>query len=76
LEASILAQKSEFAQLNFPQTQAPKPDCCKTYSSWILISTIQNHPWAVSWLNSAYVGPNRLVIGTCFAWELNGGLKI
>jgi hypothetical protein len=45
---SILAQNSEFAQLNFPHTHAPKPDCCKTYSSWILISTIQNHPWVVS----------------------------
>jgi hypothetical protein len=35
LDASILAQKSEITQLNFPQTSTPKLDCCKTYSSWI-----------------------------------------
>jgi hypothetical protein len=39
--------KSEFAQLSLTQTSAPKPDCCETYSSLILIWTFQNHPWGV-----------------------------
>jgi hypothetical protein len=42
--------------ISFLQTTAPKPDCCDAYSSWILIWTIQNHPWGVSnelgWLRS------------------------
>jgi hypothetical protein len=43
--------------LDFPQTSAPKPDCYKTYNSWIpIMSTTQNHPWSVSselgWLRS------------------------
>jgi hypothetical protein len=73
LDGSILAQKSEFAKWMFSQTSAPKPDCCKTYSSWILTSTIQNHPWGVSselgWLRSS--GLAVMMVG-----GLNSGSKI
>jgi hypothetical protein len=57
LDASILAKKSEFAEAEFSTGLiAPKPDWCKTYSSWIPILTTLNHLWGVSselgWLRS------------------------
>jgi hypothetical protein len=49
-------KNQNISELNFPQTSAPKPCYCKTYGSWILISTIQNNPLGVSsklgWLRS------------------------
>jgi hypothetical protein len=74
LDASILAQKSEFVQLNFLQTSSPKPDWCKTYSSWIpILTTTQNHPWGVSselgWFRSN--GLALMMVGC-----INSGSKI